>query len=464
MREWSPSDREVAIDELRHSLTVNEAVGKIRRRLCDEGITADSLRNVFVRRGLGNPRDYLAGALRDHDTEPVPERRDAVPPPKMARRLGDYGPSRVIEEPVSVSKGQGPERDASRLDGHGVRVVAERDLVEERHERLREQRDRDERRHLIEQLDEARSRQAFLDDISSGHEPPRIMPRERTGVREVTPVVLASDWHVEEEVDPVSVAGRNRYNLAIAERRIERFWQGAMWLVEHHRADGHLKIRDMVLGLLGDLMTGYIHPENIETSLLSPVETVRWLLPRLRNGIMSLVDQLQLERLVVVCSHGNHGRTTDKIRVSTGAKNSFEWLLYCTLADMFRDDPRVVFEVTQSEHQYVQVYDLWIHQHHGHEVRYQGGIGGIGIPLLKAVSDWDRVKPCHLHCIGHWHQQRDFESAIVNGSLIGFNAYAMKIRAPYAPPLQTFFLLDPKRGKSSVDPIWVWDSSESEAA
>lgn len=330
------------------------------------------------------------------------------------------------------------------------------DPLSQRLRKAAEQRAKDERDALLDQLQELRQRQSFLDAIGKEHEPPRILRREKWNTHEVTPIVLASDWHAEEEVDPVSVAGRNKYNLEIADKRIERFWQGAIWLTEHQRADGTFKIRDMVLCLLGDFMSGRIHDENVETGQLSPVETVRWLLPRLRNGIASLLDRLKLEKLVVVCSHGNHGRTTDRSRVSTGAVNNYEWLLYSCLADSFAGDPRVVFEITKSEHQYVQVYDFWIHAHHGHEVRYNGGVGGICIPLLKAVDKWDRVKPCDYHVVAHWHQQRDFRRAIVNGSVIGYNAYAMSIGAEYEEPVQTFFMIDKSRGKATgAEPIWT---------
>jgi hypothetical protein len=43
----------------------------------------------------------------------------------------------------------------------------------------------------------------------------------------------------------------------------------------------------------------------------------------------------------------------------------------------------------------------------------------------------------------------------VNGSVIGFNAYAMSIKATPEPPQQFFHLLDSRRGKTAQCPIWV---------
>jgi hypothetical protein len=180
-------------------------------------------------------------------------------------------------------------------------------------------------------------------------------------------------------------------------------------------------------------------------------------MPRIRDGIWTLLNQLKLDHLEIPCSRGNHGRTTDKTRIATGAQNSFEHLMYHTLAGEFRNEKRVHFEVTASAHQYTEVYGQIIHYTHGDEVRYQGGIGGLGIPLLKAIPQWDLVKKADVHCLGHHHQFRDYGRAVVNGSLIGFGPYSQYIRAEFEPPQQALFYIDKERGKSMVTALWVDD-------
>lgn len=311
---------------------------------------------------------------------------------------------------------------------------------------------------LVEQLREARSRQAFIDAAKKLGPTPKILAREKkSGLREMTAVAMASDWHVEEKVDPVAVSYRNEYNLDIADRRVKRFFHGIVWNIQHHRASKDIVIRDLVLALSGDLITGYIHEELLESNELSPTEAVRWLLPRLRAGIQYLLDVLELEHIEVVCSHGNHGRTTMKPRVATAAENSYENLMYHMLAEYFREEKRVHFEITNSPHQYVEVYDFTLHFHHGDSLRYLGGVGGLAIPLLKAVPAWDAVRYAHYHHVGHFHQLSDFGRAMVNGSLIGFGAYSQWIKASPEPPQQLFYLLDSKRGKCQSTAIWVGD-------
>jgi hypothetical protein len=245
----------------------------------------------------------------------------------------------------------------------------------------------------------------------------------------------------------------NFYNLDVADARIKRYFDGLRWLTEAQRDSW--AIRDMLLWLGGDLINGYLREENLEDNELSPVRAVHWLQSRLRMGIDHLLEDTKLELITIPCSHGNHGRTTQKKRVSTGAQNSYEWLLYQWLAEHYEDNPRVQFSTDLSNHQYAKAYDFDLHFHHGDSVKYQGGIGGIAVPLMKAVYAWNDSRRAHYHHIGHWHQYLDMGSVTVNGSLIGYNAYAMDIRAPFEVPQQAFYVLDSKRGKTAKHPIWV---------
>lgn len=274
-----------------------------------------------------------------------------------------------------------------------------------------------------------------------------------SGLREACAVGLLSDVHCEEEVRPGETPVANEYNPEIAERSIARFFAGYRWLMDFNRTA--FKITDAVVWLGGDLMSGHIHEELKETTSGTAIETLLWLKPRLVAGIDLLLADPKLERLHVPCSYGNHGRNTIKPYRARGAAHSYEWLLYQFLADHYKEDPRVRFLADPSAHQYMRVYDWDLHFHHGDETSYQGGVGGITIPLNKAVGQWDIARKCHYHHFGHWHQYIDTGRVTVNGSVIGFNAYAMSIKATPEPPQQAFYLLDSKRGKTCKSPIWV---------
>jgi len=111
-----------------------------------------------------------------------------------------------------------------------------------------------------------------------------IKPREiKSGCREATWVALASDWHIEETVEPEKVNGVNSYNLSIARNRVERYFSGVSWLVNYHAYK--FKLRDGILWLGGDLITGYLREENLEDNACSPVQAIAKLQSWISDGI-----------------------------------------------------------------------------------------------------------------------------------------------------------------------------------
>ena len=268
---------------------------------------------------------------------------------------------------------------------------------------------------------------------------------------EATAVLVVSDWHVEETVDPKTVSELNSFNLEVADRRIEKLTQSALRLTEIER--GGTDVPVLVLALLGDLMTGYIHEELREENALSPTQTLLWLRERVTRMIRTIRDQGNFREIIIPCSYGNHGRTTIKPRHSTAYKNSYEWLLYKILEQDFTDG--VTWLIGESYHTYLDVYGKTFRFHHGDSVRYQGGIGGLTIPLEKAIASWNKARVADLDIFGHWHTSQQNPKWISNGSLIGYNAYALSIKAGYELPQQTYFLFDKKRGRTGTWPVFL---------
>jgi hypothetical protein len=283
-----------------------------------------------------------------------------------------------------------------------------------------------------------------------------IKPREiKSGAREATWVALASDWHIEETVDPEKVNGVNSYNLTIARHRIERYFSGVSWLINYH--SDKFKLKDGVLWLGGDLITGYLREENLEDNQCSPVQAIAKLQSWIADGIRHLLKTTNTDNLKVVCNSGNHGRLTHKVRPATREANSLEWLLYHFLAREFADDKRVEFQLPKGVHSYVQIYDWTVRFTHGDAAKYGGGVGGVMIPIRKAIYRWDTVRRADWTNIGHFHTYHDLNDLVINGSLIGYNTYALEIGAQYEEPKQAFYLVDSRRGKTMPACVWVKD-------
>lgn len=278
----------------------------------------------------------------------------------------------------------------------------------------------------------------------------QIKATKKTGSACATAFLVASDWHIEETVETESVSGLNEFSIPVAKKRGEAFFRNALTLINICKRD--VKLDDIVLVLGGDFISNEIHDELMEVNSLRPVDAVLMVQNWLATGIEFLLANTNCH-LTIPCTSGNHARITKKIRHATEQGNSLEHLMYHSLALYFKGNPRVKFIIQKSYHTFLQVYDLTVRIHHGHNVRYQGGVGGLSIPLNKAISQWNKSRWADIDLLGHWHQFRDFGNAIVNGSLIGFSPYAVAIKADFEPPRQAFFLLDSKRGKTITAPI-----------
>lgn len=278
-----------------------------------------------------------------------------------------------------------------------------------------------------------------------------IAARQGSGTSEGTVVMVASDWHIEENVGS-EVGGLNRYNLEIATQRVTKFFQSGVRLVKLLQQD--IKIPNIILPLLGDFISNDIHEEFPEINELSPTHAIVRAQNQIIAGIEFILEHTQAA-ITIPCHSGNHARTTRTTRFSSENGHSLEYLMYLHLAAYFRNHPRVTFIIPDGYHSYLKVYDTTIRFHHGHAVKYGGGVGGIYIPVNKAIAQWDKARHADLDVFGHFHQMRDGGNFICNGSLIGYNAFALAIKADYEPPKQALFLIDKKRGRTCTWPILV---------
>lgn len=302
-----------------------------------------------------------------------------------------------------------------------------------------------------------REKDAILDLKDRTPQITDIKPQKPSGTSESVAVIVASDWHSEEEVLSGQVGGLNAHNLEIGARRAENFWKGSLRMVDIFRRD--TSINTIVVGLLGDFLTNSIHEDGAESNLLPPSDAIYRVQNMLLSGLRFLLDNTTAE-LVVVCHSGNHGRTTKEQRIATETGNSLEQYMYFNIRDLMANEPRVRFQIADGYHSYVRLFDgkYVMRFHHGHGMNFGGGVGGITIPVNKAIAQWNKGVRADLDVFGHFHTKMDANNFVSNGSLIGYNAYALRIKADYEAPTQSFFLVNKRwNAKSCYTPIFVQD-------
>lgn len=301
---------------------------------------------------------------------------------------------------------------------------------------------------VIETLE--REKEALL-AIKNGVESFVIKPKSGTG-SEATAIWLASDWHVGEKVTRGQTNGLNEYNPTISKARGEAYFRNGLRLTDMAGRD--VKIDTIVLALLGDFITGHLHLDAIENNWLAPVEETLHAQKIITSGIEYILKHSKYN-LIIPCASGNHGRTTKFSHFGSENGHSLEYFMYCSLAQYFRNEKRVKFIISEGAHTYLDIYSYTVRLLHGHDIKYNGGSGGITIPLNKAIGQWDKARPAYLTVCGHFHQRFDGGAFCVNGSLIGYNAFALSIKASAERPQQSFILVDKKRGKTITAPILV---------
>ena len=350
--------------------------------------------------------------------------------------------------------------DNARHHGHTVNVDMTPTHSDRQEHRLRaEIRDLNAaKKHLLEELERRDVQIETLSALSQAPIAPVVAKRARgeNKRREGALVMLLSDLHVEEPVAPEKVNGLNEYNLDIADRCIERCAEAFEYFANDPRWD----IKTGILGILGDTYSGYIHAELAEANFLSPVQAVLWVQERLEKLIRYILAHTKIERLAVVCHDGNHGRLTMKMRAQTRTENSLEWLMYKTLAQRFADEPRAQFSVADGLYTYVDVYDETLIMTHGDQFRYQGGVGGLLIPVRRGLNEIRKYRPGlkrnGIFCMGHFHERMDVGDIVINGSCIGVSPYSLSINVKPERRAQHIFIVDSARGKDApTAPVWL---------
>jgi hypothetical protein len=277
------------------------------------------------------------------------------------------------------------------------------------------------------------------------------------GKRVAVPVIMCSDWHIGEVVRPEVVSGLNEFNIDVATRRIEKLWQGALWQVDH-QSSGY-EFDRVVLWLGGDLIHNWIHEEFLNNTDLTPIEQVVVCSNEIERGLTLLLKELPKKvRFTVLCSVGNHGRTTRRKHTSRPAKTNLEYGMYASVAKLMnKHTTRLDWEICEGSVGYYPIWDWTLRYTHGDDINYQGGVQGLKVPFSKAIHAWDTGRRADITIAGHWHSMSTNRSPdfLINDALVGYSGYAVHKKIMYGKPAQAFFMLDRKWGRRETTAIHV---------
>lgn len=297
-----------------------------------------------------------------------------------------------------------------------------------------------------------------------------IKAKKRGSSTPEVPVALWSDWHYGEVIQPGAVNGYNAFNSEIADRRIRRLVESTIDLCKNHGPGNYPGI---VVNLLGDFISGGLHPELAKSDELARIPAAL----RVRDLLAWAIEQIAdaFGKVFVPCVSGNHGRDTPKPEYKGYLHHNFDWLVYQLLRRHFEKDKRISFLIEPSNEAYYAVYGLRFLAMHADMLGVKGGDGIIGAigPIMRGEiktrgQSTSLGRPYDMLLGAHWHQELWLPRAIINNSLKGFDEYAKdSLRAVPSAPSQTLFFVHPRRGvtsrwsilvdelKERANPCWV---------
>jgi predicted phosphodiesterase len=345
------------------------------------------------------------------------------------------------------------------------RLLDATDIIRQKNERIKKlERELRERVQINDSAEAIRKEILGLEAYSP--EPPKWLDVKPSGKTTGVPLLLLSDWHWGEFVDPDQVAGMNSFNRKIAKQRVKILRDATLDLCLHHMTNPSYP--GIVVCLGGDMITGAIHDDLVETNDGPVTLSILEVEEQLIGLITDFADKFG--KVFVPCVPGNHGRNTLKPRKKNYVFNSYEWLVYCHIERHFKNDPRVTVFVPNETDAHFAIHGHRFMLTHGDNMGVKGGDGIIGAlgPIARGAL---KVGSSEATCgrdfdtllIGHYHvyiPRGDAVPVMANGSLIGYNEYArLALRAKPARPTQALAFIHPKRGFTAQWPIYL-DSKE----
>lgn len=278
--------------------------------------------------------------------------------------------------------------------------------------------------------------------------PARIKPTKGQAVESA--VLVGSCWHIGETINPHEMAGLNAYNFDIFCRRLQYLTQEAIsFTTQNMRAHVFDELRVL---LTGDMVSGVIHDELLETNELNIVEQATI------GPLVTAQALLQLARvfprIIVTCVVGNHGRVKHEKYFKHKQQVNWDYVFYNNLALLLKDQPNITFQIPLSWWAGTEIKGHNFLVMHGDLIKSWGGIPFYGINRM--VAKWIEIEAAHKRFFryfiaSHFHNWAGIQTAagenILNASMKGGDEYATGL-ALYSEPKQLLFGVHPKYGKT----------------
>lgn len=242
-----------------------------------------------------------------------------------------------------------------------------------------------------------------------------------------TACIAFTDWHIGEVVVAGEMGGSNRYNWKIAQDRALAITDR---MIEHFvvQRSGYA-IRECVVFVLGDMVTGDIHAELTATNEFPVTVAIARAGALLAECFRRLCGAFEkVSAYEVACD--NHGRLTQKPQAKQGGINNYSRLVYEIANLHLADVSHFHAEISDDMSPVWKVHGHHFAAAHGHQVKSAGRTPYYGFSRYVGQFLRDRLErklpAIERFLFGHFHHHASLEDGItvLCPSLIGQNEWS----------------------------------------
>ena len=318
-------------------------------------------------------------------------------------------------------------------------------------------------RKRVEELKlELGENEAFFDDVRRELEvisplSPSVIkpPKESKVSAPMSAVLVLSDWHIGEYIEPDEIEDFNAFSWEIAQKRVYYLAKQFVNWVSVERVTA--QIDEAVILVNGDLISGDIHQElQVTNEFPTPVQCVRAGL-LLAKCVAEIAPHFKTVR-VECTTADNHSRLTKKPQYKQAGLNSYGYMVAWMATERLGSHKNVEFNISAKITTPIEIQGRRYLSSHGNTIRGWAGFPWYGADRKVAREAKARRKmpgkSFDKMIIGHFHVPLKTMEYIVNGSLSGTTELDHGC-GRHAEPCQVAWLQHPKYGEYQFNEFWV---------
>lgn len=279
-----------------------------------------------------------------------------------------------------------------------------------------------------------------LSDVIKPIKPSKVKnfkPKKKGNIQE-SAVLMLSDLHADEVVEPQEVDFLEEFNFPIAVKRgCHLVQEVAKWC---NRSLSNFDFDELVILGLGDYTNGEIHrAENYFGDQITADLAIGEFIGHL---VADLATHFPHVRFCNVT--GNHGRRSQKIEFDKKADNNNHDTLIARIAEMYcRDIDNVSFKFPDSLSQIVSIKGFNFHLTHGHGKRQSSAVWNRAETFSQKTNSLQKGRIDYF-CQGHYHTTGDVRisggaSLLANGAFLATDPFSYQSLQECGIPSQTLF-------------------------